>query len=145
MDAKRFDAITKAWTTLPRRRVLGSVATGVLGSLLGRGMRDASAQVLACRKSRQCPHGQVCVHGFCAPKCGDPFTCGGGAGSGGCTETGCFCGKKPGGAGVCVLGELCSGLQACGKLSDCPNGRICASGCCGTGQPKFVCQSPCFP
>ena len=126
MDAKRFDAITKAWTTLPRtrRRVLGSVATGVLGSLLGRGVRDASAQVLACRKSRQCPKRQVCVHGFCAPKCGDPFTCGGGAGSGGVRGPAASAARSPvAAASAC----LASSVAASRPAGNCVTARTGAS------------------
>ena len=37
MDAKRFDVMTKALTSVPRRRLLGAVAACTLGSLVGFG------------------------------------------------------------------------------------------------------------
>ena len=148
MDTKQFDTLTKAWISLPRRQVLGGVVAGALSSLLGHGVREASAQLLICKRSRQCPAGQQCVHNFCAPKCvnGDPFDCKPGGGSGGgCAGAQCFCGKKPGGGSVCVLNVSCVGLQACSKQRDCGRGQIWPTGCCGAGDPKFTCRSACFP
>ena len=84
MDANRFDAITKALLRLPRRQVLGGLAAGTLGTLLVHGRQEAGAQVLACRRSRNCPKGQACVNKSCVVKCvnGDPFECDGGIGTG---------------------------------------------------------------
>src|SRR5215212_1037128 len=98
MEAKRFDALAKAWITMPRRRLLGGFAAGTLGPLLGHGGGAVSAQVLGCRRSSDCPTGQVCVHKTCAPTCDDPFICVNGSPEGdtGC-PTGCFCAKNPGG------------------------------------------------
>jgi hypothetical protein len=147
MDAKRFDAITKASSSLPRRQLLGGLVAGTFAPLLGMGGREVRAQLLLCKKSRQCPAGQQCVHNFCAAKCvnGDPFDCKPGGGSGGgCAGAQCFCAKKPGGGSVCVLAESCATLQGCSKQGDCERGQICATGCCGAGDPKFTCRSACF-
>ena len=148
MDAKRFDAMTKALMSVPRRRLLGGVAAGTLASLLGLGGRDASAQT--CRRSRHCAEGQKCVHRTCTAKCvnGDPFTCGDSGSGTGCAAVspGCFCAKKPGGGGVCVTAvAICEvgGVEGCSKQGDCPEGEICATGCCGPEAPKFVCWPAC--
>ena len=142
MDATRFDILTKAWGSVPRRRVLGGFAVGALGPLLGLSVREASA--LSCRRSRQCPTREACVNRICALKCvnGEPFECGGGTGFG--CPGGCYCGKKPGGGKVCVQGGgICAGLEGCTKQGQCPSGQLCVSGCCGDGVPRFTCQPPC--
>ena len=141
MDAHRFDAITKVWISLPRRRLLGGLATGALAPMLGLGGQEASAQ--SCRRSRQCGKGEACVHRLCVPKCGDPFTCSSGEGRG-CPGT-CLCTNKPGGGGVCVTGgNICDGLQVCTRQRQCPPGQICTTGCCGPDDPKFVCLPACI-
>jgi hypothetical protein len=138
MDAQRFDALTKTMIDMPRRRVLGGVAAGTLGLLVGLRGREAGAQT--CRRSRQCTSEQTCVHKTCTLKCETPFKCGVGGG-GGCG--GCFCTKKPGGGGACTQHISCTGaLVACTKQSHCPPGQICGTGCCDP-HPKFVCQPAC--
>jgi hypothetical protein len=143
MDATRFDAITKAWVSIPRRRLLGGLAAGAVAPLLGLGGREASAQT--CQRGSDCPTGQACVHKTCVPKCGDPFTCRSTSATG-CGKD-CLCTKKPGGGGVCgpATGVDCATVQGCKKQRDCPVGQICASGCCGEGEPRFFCAQPCFP
>ena len=143
MDETRFDALTKDWTRLPRRRVLGGLVAGTLAPLLGLAGRVASAQT--CRRSRQCGRGQTCVHHTCTAKCGDPLTCDSDGsnqtGGTGCPSTSCFCGKKPGGGSACLgSGIRCGTAQSCTSQRDCPQGQICATGCC---DPEFVCQPPC--
>src|SRR3954452_11133033 len=93
MEATRFDAITKVLSRMPRRQVLGGLATGALSPLLGLGEREVSAIVQLCGEpgSPACPAGHVCRNGLCVAKCGDPFSCKGGGG-GGCPGA-CFCGK----------------------------------------------------
>ena len=142
MDASHFDTLTKAWSSLPRRRLLGGLTTGMLSALLGLGSREASAE--SCRRSRNCPSGQICVHRTCSAKCvdGDPFTCDSSHTGEGC-QSGCFCAKKPGGGGVCIQTGICSGVDECKKQGDCPPGQICSTGCCGAGVPRFMCSSPC--
>jgi len=142
MEAQQFDAITKAWTRLPRRRVLGGLIAGTLGTLLGLGGREASA--VACQRSSDCLSGQVCVHNVCTKKCDDRFVCNGSPGSVCDAAATCFCGKKPGGGTVCLTGT-CTGATTCRKQRHCPAGQICAQGCCGAGQFKFVCRLPCTP
>jgi hypothetical protein len=147
MDVERFDAITKALIRLPRRRLLGGLAAGTLGSLVGLGGRDASAQT--CRRSRHCAEGEKCVHRTCTARCvdGDPFTCGDSSSGAGCDEASpnCFCAKKPDGAGVCVTSAaVCVGSTfRCTRQRDCAEGEVCATGCCNEGNPKFVCQPAC--
>jgi hypothetical protein len=89
--------------------------------------------------------GQKCVHRVCSLKCvnGEPYTCSGGSGAGAGCPIDCYCGKKPGGGGVCVqLGGICAGLEGCKKQGGCPSGQICATACCGD-NPKFSCLTPC--
>jgi len=141
MDAQQFDAITRAWTRLPRRRVLGGLVAGALGPLLGWGGQEASAISTTCRRSRNCPTGQVCVHRTCTLTCTDPLICLNGQVFGG---TGCplgsFCAQKPGGGGICLRGGAgCVADLRCKKQRDCPVGTICGSGCC---DPKFTCSPP---
>jgi hypothetical protein len=145
MDAKRFDAVTKAWVSVPRRRVLTGLATGALGTLLGHGGREASAQALSCRRGSDCPTGQACAHKVCVPTCTDPFRvnnsgfCVGGTGC----PSGCFCAKTPGGGSVCLqTGARCDTANKCKKQRHCLTGNICGSGCCPS--PKFVCNLPCL-
>jgi len=147
MEAQRFDAITKAVRGMPRRRVLGRLAAGTLGPLLGLSGREARAQ--SCQRSSQCASGQVCVHKTCTLKCvnGDPFTCAvdGGSGAGCDAARGdCFCGKTPGGGSACVTSSgPCEALAvACRKQRNCPKGQLCTTACCG-GDPKFTCQPAC--
>ena len=143
MHASHFDTLTVAWSSLPRRRLLGGLTTGGLSTLLGLGGREASAE--SCRRSRNCPSGQKCVHRTCSAKCVDgiPFTCDFGDTGAGC-QSGCFCGKKPGGGSICVQsGGICAGVVGCKKQGDCPSGQICTTACCGDGDPKFTCLPPC--
>jgi hypothetical protein len=137
MDVKRFDALTKDWGSVPRRRVLGALATGMLAPLLGLGGREASAQT--CKRSSDCPDGHGCFNHTCAPKCGDPLSCGSGTGTG--CGTNSFCAKKPGGGGICVKPASCY-TTACGKQSDCPTGYVCTAGCCGSNDAKYICVLP---
>jgi hypothetical protein len=65
MDATRFDAITKAWVSVPRRRVLGGLVMGALSTLLGPGAREARATLLLCKRTRNCPKGKRCLHKVC--------------------------------------------------------------------------------
>lgn len=142
MNSTRFDAITKAWTRFPRRRVLGGLGAGAVSPLLGLGGREASA-VVACQRSRNCPGEQVCIHKVCVSRCGDPGTCNQGFTLGCQNDPNCFCAKKPGGGGLCMDSEFsCTGVSGCTKQKQCPKGLICAAGCC-TGQKKFTCQPPC--
>jgi hypothetical protein len=143
MDDSRFDLMTKAWTSVPRRRVLGGVVVGALSTLLGRGAREASATLLLCKRTRTCPQGKRCLHKVCVRKCTDPFTCSSGGGSG-CTDPDCFCSKKPGGGSVCARRGQCDAtLQSCTRQRDCGFLEVCvASGCCGD-FPKFACARAC--
>src|SRR4051794_32646764 len=99
MDAKHFDAMTKAWIRLPRRQMLGGLATGVLTPLLGLRAREVAAAVQSCGTPGDpaCPPGQICRHGVCAPTCTDPFRCHNGSGGGGgtCANGLCYCAKEP--------------------------------------------------
>jgi len=148
MDAKRFDAITKAVRGMPRRRMLGGLAMGALGPLVGLGAREASAR--SCRRDSDCSPRQACVHKICTLKCvnGDPFTCADGGGSGAGCDVGvtgdCFCGKTPGGGSACITSSgACEELAvACRKQRHCPKGKICTTACCG-GDPRFTCQPAC--
>jgi hypothetical protein len=143
MDAPRFDAMARAWVSVPRRRVLGGLVVGALSTLLGHGARDASATLLLCKRTRNCPKGKVCANKVCATKCSDPFTCSGGGGTG-CTNPNCFCGKKPGGGGICADRAACGAtLRGCTKQSDCGFLEVCVSGCCGADASKFVCLFAC--
>jgi hypothetical protein len=143
MDATQFDAMTKAWTRLPRRRVLGGLAAGALSTLLGHGGQEARATLLLCKRTRTCPKGKRCIHKVCVKKCSDPFTCSGGGGTG-CTDPDCFCSKKRGGGSVCVRKRQCDTiLRACTSHRDCGFLEVCVrSGCCGD-FPKFTCQTAC--
>jgi len=143
MDTKQFDTLTKAWISLPRRQVLGGVVAGALGTLLGRGAREASATLLLCKRTRTCPQGKLCLHKVCVRKCTDPATCTTSGGTG-CTDPNCFCTKKPGGGSVCVRKGQCDAtLRACTRQRDCEFLEVCvASGCCGD-FPKFVCAGAC--
>jgi hypothetical protein len=140
MDAKRFDAITRAWVSLPRRRLLGWLAAGTLGPLLGLGGREASA--ITCQDKDDCPDGQVCKNKTCVARCGTPGTCESGFTFGCQGDGSCLCAKKPGGGGLCVetVGLNCTNLQGCRRQSDCPQGTLCSASCCET---KFVCRPPC--
>ena len=143
MQATRFDAITKAWVSVPRRQVLTGLATGALGTLLGYEGRDASAIVIVCERTRDCPAGKKCVHKVCVSKCSDPFTCRNPT-QAGCMNPACFCGKKPGGGGICAESAPCGAtLPSCTKQSDCGFLQVCVSGCCGANDPKFVCLFVC--
>ena len=144
MDAPRFDAITKAWVSVPRRRVLTALAAGALGPLLGLGGREAGATLLLCKRTRTCPKGKRCLHKVCVQKCADPFTCGSASGTG-CTDAACFCSKKPGGGSFCAEKAQCDAtLRACTSQRDCRFLEVCVrSGCCGADDPKFTCQAPC--
>jgi hypothetical protein len=106
MDETQFDALTKDWTRLPRRRVLGGLVAGALGSLLGMGEREARAISTTCQRSSECGAGQACVHHTCVLTCTDPFFClkGGTSDGGTGCPSGAFCAKKPGGGGICVQG-----------------------------------------
>jgi hypothetical protein len=143
MDAKRFDAIAKTWVSVPRRRVLGGLVAGALGTLLGDGAREARATLLLCKKTRTCPNGKRCLHKVCVKKCTDPFTCGSASGTG-CTDPGCLCSKQPGGGSVCVNKRQCdANLRACTSQRDCGFLEVCVrSGCCGD-FPKFACAQAC--
>ena len=143
MDAARFDAITKTWVRVPRRRVLGGLATGVLGALVGLGGREAGATLLLCKQTRDCPTGKLCLHKVCVKTCGDPFTCSSGEGTG-CTNPDCFCTKKPGGGSVCVRKGQCDAtLRACTSQRDCGFLEVgVRSGCCGD-FPTFACAPAC--
>jgi hypothetical protein len=144
MDAPRFDALTKDWTRLPRRRVLGGLVAGALSPLLGYRVQEASATLLLCKRTRNCPTGKLCLHKVCVRKCTDPFTCSSGGGTG-CTDPNCFCSKKPGGGSVCVRksGQCDATLRACTSQRNCEFLEVCvASGCCGD-FPKFACAVAC--
>jgi hypothetical protein len=143
MDVKRFDAMTKDWTRLPRRRVLGGLVVGALGPLLGLAGREASATLLLCKRTRNCPKGKRCLHKVCVQTCTDPLTCGSGGGTG-CTDPNCFCSKKPGGGNVCARKVQCDAtLRACTSQRDCGFLEVCvASGCCGN-FPKLACAFAC--
>ena len=146
MDAPRFDAITKAWTRTPRRRVLGGLVAGALAPLLGLSRQEASAQT--CQRSGDCPGDQICKNNTCVSKCGNP---GKGCDSFfpfGCDNDGsCFCGKKPGGGGLCLQGGAICPAAGCRRQSDCPEGTVCGAGCgddsSGECTPKFACLRPC--
>jgi hypothetical protein len=145
MDAPRFDAMTKDWTRLPRRRVLGGLVAGALGPLLGVRGREARAISTTCQRSSECGAGQACVHHTCTLTCTDPFFClkGGTSDGGTGCPSGAFCAKKPGGGGVCVQGGgPCVADVRCRKQRNCRPGSICGSGCCGGDLPKFTCQLP---
>jgi hypothetical protein len=146
MDARRFDALTKAWTRLLRRQMLGGLATGALGPLLGLGGRDVSAQFQfpVCQRSSECFDTETCVHKTCTRTCEDPFRCSDSGSGTGC-PTSCFCAKKPGGGGVCVpaTGIDCPTVQGCRRQRNCPAGQICSAACCGQGEPRFICALPC--
>jgi hypothetical protein len=146
MDAKHFDAITKAWISLPRRRLLGGLVAGTVAPLLGLGTREVRAVVQTCGPNDPaCPAGQVCRRNVCVTKCNDPFRCGGGGG--GC-DGACFCGKLAQEKGnVCVqpIGACTPGsgqAPACRRHSDCERG-LCAKSCCGEDEPRYACVLPC--
>ena len=139
MEAERFDAITKTWGSVPRRRLLAGLVVGTLGPLLGLSTREASAQ--SCRHSCQCAAEETCVHKLCVPECGDPLTCNTGGGTG--CPVGCGCRQKPGGGNVCAINVGCIGAQGCTKQQQCPAGQICTTLCCSP-SPKFVCQAACI-
>ena len=113
MDARWFDVLTKAWTRLPRRQMLGGLAAGVLGPLVGLGGRDVSAQFQfpVCQRSSECFDTETCVHKTCTRTCEDPFRCSDSGSGTGC-PTSCFCAKKPGGGGVCMQQTACVGATA---------------------------------
>ena len=69
MEAHCFDAITKTWASLPRRRLLGGLAGSALAGLAATlGVAPAEARTCrkrqaSCTKGRQCcgrKHGVVC-------------------------------------------------------------------------------------
>ena len=148
MDAKRFDTLTKAWISLPRRRLLGGLVAGTLAPLLGLGGREVSAVIQFCGEpgSPACPTGQVCKNGLCATTCQDPVTCRT-AGGDEC-GTGCACGKgRRKSPSLCVAfggGASCATAQGCRKHSQCERGHLCIQGCCGANDPhKYVCVPAC--
>jgi hypothetical protein len=143
MEAAQFDALTKTWLTTPRRKVLGGLVLGALGTLLGHGGREAGAISVNCQQSSDCLTGEACVHHACTLTCADPLICVNGAPNGGTgCPGGCFCAKKPGGGGVCLqAGGVCSTTNHCKKQRNCPAGQICGSACCP--RPKFSCLAPC--
>jgi len=101
MDAPRFDAMTKAWTRLPRRRVLGGLVAGTLAPLLGLGGKDVNAISGACQRSSDCDPGQACVHHTCVLTCTDPLIClkGGPPTAARGARVGPFARRSPAGAG----------------------------------------------
>jgi len=144
MDGPRFDAMTKSWVSVPRRRVLTGLAIGGLGTLLGLGGREARATLLLCKRTSTCPKGKRCLHKVCVKKCTDPFTCRSGGGTG-CTDPACFCTKQPGRGSVCVqkTNQCDATLRACTSQRDCGFLEVCVrSGCCGA-FPKFACAVAC--
>jgi len=150
MDGTRFDAMTKAWTLAPRRRVLG----GLVGASLATGLRlmdlrEAEAQHFGCRHvGKPCLRGQVCCSGRCRGPEGSKTcrahdkgicqanqdTCAQGA-------NGNLCGTKDGGAGFCFCfvttgkASFCSGTSIC---VDCTGDRECV-GTHGKGAACVAC------
>lgn len=138
MEVTRFDALLKAWGSLPRRLLLGGLATGTLGTLLGVAARDAAAT--SCHKSHDCSGKKICKNHVCIAKCGDPGVCGTFSS---CGSGDCFCTTTHEGRGLCVQNDLvCTDVQECTSHSNCPEGLVCGTGCC-TGGPEFTCLPPC--
>jgi hypothetical protein len=103
MDVHHFDAITKTWGSLPRRRLLGGLAGsafGVLAATLG----VAPAEARTCRKRQTtCTKGRRC--------CGHK-------------RKGVVCQPLSTG-GTCASGRRCCGREG----ASCPNGNCdCCEG-----------------
>ena len=95
MEAHRFDAITKTWGSLPRRRLLGGLAGSALAGLAAT-LGVAPAKARTCRKRQTtCTKGRQC----CGHKRG---------------KTAC----KPLAEVPCLNGKRCCGLAG----AQCPNG-----------------------
>lgn len=146
MDPTRFDALSRALTTLnashPSRRALFPILGGLLAASLGRG-----PEAVAKRRKRKCrgPNANktLCLGagggckdltsdpahcGLCFRACGAGETCDSGRCSGGeCTPNcdGATCGADDGCGGRCFQGS-------------CPDGQTCGGGGtpneCGTGE-----------
>jgi hypothetical protein len=160
MDGHRFDTITKAWTRLPRRRLLGGLAGSALGAFAApHGVREAGAALFPCRQvGRRCNDKSQCCSSRCkrgrcrahhVQRCTaakdicltGTFRCGGGL---------CECDLTTGGAFFCSSGEGecvdCTTDAECDIALD-TQGAACIAifhaGCsCGNGSPTF-CAKPC--
>jgi hypothetical protein len=149
LDATRFDAMTKAWTLAPRRRVLGGlVGVSVATGLRRLGVRDAEANHFDCRHvGEPCRRGRNCCSGRCRGPKGSKTcsahhmgicltsqdTCAQGANGNLCGTTGatiCSCFITTGGA------SFCSGTSAC---TDCAKDRQCED-THGKGAACVVCE-----
>ena len=127
MDVQHFDAITKAWGSMPRRRLLRGLAGSALGVLpvtLGAAQTGATHFGCLdvgqhCKDQSQCCSGRCKRHRCRAHNVGrctaakdfcltGKATCGGGS---------CFCYPTTGGANFCSQGSgIC---MACSKDAQC--------------------------
>jgi hypothetical protein len=140
MDVTRLRLIIATWRSASRRRFLSRVTTGALATSLGlAGSNPAVAKT--CRQTKDCPGKKVCRNRACVKPCPQPGVCGDFPDCQGTDE--CFCAKTPAKTGLCVQSVIFPGLAGCNHHSDCPKGLVCATGCCGSQFPEFVCQPPC--
>jgi len=127
VEAIRFDAITKAWGSRPRRRLLGGLAGSALGALAtALGAAETEATHFICRHvgqrckskseccSSRCKHGRCRAHhvGRCTAAKDACVT-----GIAGCGGGSCYCERTTGGASFCSMaGGLC---MACTTDAQC--------------------------
>ena len=159
MDAQWFHAITKAWGSLPRRRLLTGVAGSALGSLaVTLGIAGTEATHFTCLHvgqrckdksqccSSRCKRGRCRAHnvGRCTTAKDACVT-----GTTGCGGGSCLCYPTTGGANFCSSGVglcmACTTDAECATALDTP-GSACIDtnhGNCSCGPITTACFSPC--
>jgi len=151
MDAKRFDAMTKAWTRIPRRSALRSLGGGAIVATLSC-LRQEGASAASCKRLRRScsPDGKPCCKGNCGyfadHRCCLPneLKCkkGGQCCSTTCTQTAegkkCRCAPD---AQVCgpTAGPFECGTATDGSFCGCTTGSD--STICGQFGPASVCMT----
>src|SRR5215217_2353402 len=156
MDAHHFDAITKTWGSLPRRRLLTGLAGSALGALAATlGVTEIKATHVDCRHvGKRCKRARQCCSGICKHhKCRahDKGICK--AGQDACDQTSletcgangasaCFCYVTTGRASFCgtaTTGSSCTHDTDC--VTDKGAGAACVS-CAALGENVCVARCP---
>jgi hypothetical protein len=163
MDADRFDALSRSFTTVgSRRRALALALSAALGPLLVREDTAAHNALLKCKrlkgeKKKKCvkkakkhnlthPPSPACTRNCGGKTCGDDG-CGGSCGTcsfGSCNGNTCVC---PNGTELC-RGQ-CEDLCGPGQIHNTETCQCCGAngttGCSNVGGNDFCCSHSCAP
>jgi len=165
MDSSRFDALTKGLSAAgSRRRVLGGLLAGALGTVL-----SGASAVEAAKKKKPCPPCKKRKNGKCRGTLPDGTACSGGTCQGGrciaappplpvpfcagkntCAQDETRECQQPGSSATCfcfiradTAGPVCAApITTAVNCEACPDGLVCvvAGGRCGG---NFICVTPC--